>query len=63
MPQLWYVIRVRTHTVLGDVSTGAVETRISNLQNQEAKNELNQTRNGKNKQRKQRKVKNHTKLW
>ena len=46
-PQLRYVIRVHTHTILRDVSTDAVETRISNLQNQKAKNELNQTRTRK----------------
>ena len=59
MLQLWYVIRVHMHTVLRDVSIGAVETRISNLWNQKAKNELNQNKKQKTKQRKQRKVKIH----
>ena len=47
----WYVIGVPTHTVLRDVSTGAVETRISNLQNQKAKNEQKQSRNRKQSRR------------
>ena len=57
--QLWYVSGVRTFTIPRDVSTGAVETRISNLQSQKAKNEPNQARNRKQSRRNEEKEKNH----
>ena len=56
MPYLWYVIRVLTQRVLRDISTGAIETRISN---QKTKNESNQTRNRKQSRRNEETVKNY----
>ena len=57
--QLWYVIGVHTHSVLRDILTGAVETRISNLWNQKAKMELKPNKKQKKQAEEMKKGKNY----